>query len=124
MINEIFLITDYICAMKLRLEKGIVKFRLASSEIEKLSSEKFLEEKIFLSDNNQFAYALSIQDSIESCAVSFGNSSLAIIIPQQKAEKWINSNQIGIKETIVTENGDNIVLTLEEDLPPRKHKKK
>jgi len=110
--------------MKLRLEKGIVKLRLAPAEIDKLYVEKSLEEKLYFSKNNQFKYSINIDERLAICTTNFQQNSLQVNIPQQKAEKWINSNQIGIKETIVTDNGDTIVLTLEEDLPPRKHKKK
>jgi len=110
--------------MKLRLEKGIIKLRLAPAEIDKLYVEKSLEEKLYFSKSNQFKYSINIDGRLVTCTTNFQQNSLQVNIPLQQAEKWINSNQIGIKETIVTDNGSTIVLTLEEDLPPRKHKKK
>jgi len=110
--------------MKLRLEKGIIKIRLTPSEIEKFYASKYLDEKINITGHNQFCYSIKMKESIEACAVFFDENALNIHVPTEKAEKWIHSNQIGIKETIVTNKGDEIVLTLEEDLPPRKHKKK
>ena len=109
--------------MKLRLEKGNIKIRLTPLEVERFYSEKFLDEKIILSGQNQFNYSIKTDDSLETCAVEFNQSSLIILVPELKVERWINSNQVGIKETIVTEYNDEIVLTLEEDLPRRKHRK-
>lgn len=109
--------------MKLRLEKGNIKIRLTPLEVQRFYSEKFLDETIILSGPNQFNYSIGIEDNLEVCTVEFKQNSLIILIPEPQAERWINSNQVGIKETIVTESDDEIVLTLEEDLPRRKQKK-
>jgi hypothetical protein len=109
--------------MKLRLEKGIIKLRLSASEIDRLNTDKFLEEKIYLSGSNQFRYVVNIDPNQEKCIARFGQNSLTIAIPSGRAAKWISSNQVGIKETIVTDNNPSFSLILEEDLPPRKYKK-
>jgi len=124
MINKIFLRTDYIWAMKLRMETGSIKIRLTPTEIEAFNAYKYLDEKVGITKNNYFTYALSIDDASESCLILFEQNALNIHVPEKKVEKWLNSKQVGIKETIVTEEGNEIVLTLEEDLPPRKHKKR
>jgi len=110
--------------MKLRLEKDKITIRLAPSEIENFVTKKYLEEKLYISKNNRFAFALSISETSQSCVAEFKPDALQVVVPVEKVNKWINSKQVGIKETIVTISGDEIVLTLEEDLPPRKNKKK
>jgi hypothetical protein len=60
----------------------------------------------------------------DSCTVEFESSTLKVSIPVQKAEKWFLSKQVGIWETIVTENKGHILLVIEEDLPPRQKSKK
>ena len=110
--------------MKLRIEKGNIKIRLTAAEIDQFHNDKYLNENIHISRNNHFSYSLRIDQESESCSAVFEKNSLLIHIPAKKAEKWINSNRVGIKETIITDNNDTLVLTLEEDLPPRKHKKK
>lgn len=124
MINKIFLRTHYLWRMKLRMETGNIKIRLTPAEIETFNTDKFLQEKLSLTENNYFSYAISINDTSGSCLVIFEQNALNIHVPGKKVEKWLNSKQIGIKETIVTEEGNEIVLTLEEDLPPRKHKQR
>ena len=124
MINKIFLRTDYIWAMKLRMETGSIKIRLSPTEIEAFNAYHNLEEKVRITKSNYFTYVISIDDTSESCLVLFEQNALNIHVPEKKVEKWLNSKQVGIKETIVTEEGNEIVLTLEEDLPPRKHKKR
>ena len=110
--------------MKLRLEKSKITIRLSPSEMELFSSSKFIEEKLIISDNNEFSFALSSNESPDMMTAQFKNGALLVNIPAQKVEKWINSSQVGLKETIKSESGSEIQLTLEEDLPPRKFKKK
>ena len=110
--------------MKLRLEKEKITIRLSPSEIQLFLSSKYLEEKLILSKNNEFAFALSIKESQEAMTAQFSNGALLVHIPAHKVDKWINSGQVGLKETIKSDLGSEIQLTLEEDLPPRKFKKK
>jgi len=110
--------------MKLRLEKETVRLRLSSDEIRKLKSEKTIDEIISISKENRFRYSIQIVNHHETCSMDFRNNSLEIFIPHILADKWINSKQIAIKETIYTDNGGPIVLIIEEDLPPRKNKEK
>ena len=108
--------------MKLRLDNKTVRIRLSKEEIIKLQSEGFLEEKITLTEENYFSYVIEILEDIESCDLYFNEDGLQVGIPIEMSEKWINSNQVGIKETFDTEDGELITLFVEEDLPPRKHK--
>ena len=110
--------------MKLRLEKETVKLRLSPVEIRKLKSEKVIVEKISITKENGFSYSIQLDDHIETCRMDFKDNSLEVSIPNTLADKWMNSNQVAIKETIETDSGETIVLVIEEDLPPRKNKGK
>lgn len=110
--------------MKLRLENNIVKIRLSPEEIDRLDSEKIISEKIQISDGNKFSYSIQIVENIKSCTVSFENNSLKVCVPSLTASKWIESNQIGIIASIDSNLGESIILTVEEDLLPRRKKNK
>lgn len=105
------------------MEKGTIKIRFTPSEIQELNLNKKLEQELYLSATNQFTYSVNVKKEIAKSNANFSQYGLLVEIPEIQADKWVNSNQVGIKETIVTENGEEIKLTLEEDLPPRKHKK-
>lgn len=110
--------------MKLRLEKETVKLRLSSDEIRTLQIEKYLTEEFVISRENRFNYSIHIANQSDTCLVQFNSQSLEITVPEVVADKWMNSNQVGIKETIVTIDGGKIDLFVEEDLPPRKNREK
>lgn len=109
--------------MKLRLEHNCVKLRLSKEEINKLKSEKKIAEFIHIERNNAFEYGVWIYDG-ENCMVNFNNHSLRVHIPSTLAGKWFTANQIGIREIINAEDGKQILLVVEEDLPPRQKAKK
>jgi hypothetical protein len=106
--------------MKLRLDKYSVRLRLSKEEILNLQNDGYLEEKVSFSENNYFQYVIEIVEDIDTCEVYFGEEGLEVDIPFEISEKWINSNQVGIKESIETDEGDSITLLIEEELPPRK----
>lgn len=110
--------------MKLRLEKELVRLRLLPEEINLLKVKKGISEQISISKENRFHFSLSIVDHGESCIMVFEGNSLMISIPIRIANKWLDTNQVGVKETIATDDGETIVLIVEEDLPPRKNKLK
>jgi len=111
-------------SMKLRLETGSVKLRLLREEMARLDSDKSIAEKIQIDANNTFTYIVSIVTIGDSCLMEFSDATLHVSIPSNKATKWLQSNQVGIRETIVTENKENILLVIEEDLPPRQKNNK
>lgn len=106
--------------MKLRFEKGIVKLRLSLEEISTLINNQLISESYYISKDNKFEYSIKIEQHLQACSISFNSDSMIVQIPQFKAEKWINSRQVGIKEIIVTDQSEEMVLIVEEDLPPRK----
>ena len=110
--------------MKLRMEKEKITIRLSPAEIELLSTSKSIEEKLTISENNHFTFSLTISESLKTLTAEFKHAALLVQVPAQKMNKWINSKQVGMKETIKSELGSEIKLTLEEDLPPRKFRNK
>jgi len=111
-------------SMKLRLDKERIIVRLTPAEIEHFSTAKFLEEKVSLSQTNHFSFALKLCTACEKLLVDFKESTLMLQVPSDKAKLWFGTNRIGINEKIVTEDGNKISLTIEEDLPRRKNRRK
>lgn len=108
--------------MKLRLDKKTVRIRASKEEIIQLQDHGYLEEHIYLNETNRFTYAIEVSSDSEECQLKIREFEMLVKIPKGKSKKWINSNQVGIKETFDTENGDSITIFVEEDLPPRKKK--
>lgn len=101
-----------------------MRLRLSGDEIRTLKVEKSIIEKFQLSEENGFSYSIQLIDHSDRCLVDFKSHILEISVPVAIADKWMDSSRIGIKETIVTDHGGEIVLYVEEDLPPRKNKEK
>jgi hypothetical protein len=106
--------------MKLRIDKKTVKIRLSKEEILELQSEGFLENHLTISEENYLSYVVEILDDIETCELNFSSNTIEVAIPFDTAEKWIKSNQVAIKQTIETDDGETLTLIVEEDLLPGK----
>jgi len=108
--------------MKLRLDNKSVRIRLTKEEILDLESNGYIEDRVFLTEDNQFSYVIEIVEDLENCKIAFDENGLVVEIPNAISSKWINSNQVGIKESFDTDEDETITLFVEEDLPPRKNK--
>lgn len=110
--------------MKIRIDANNIKFRLSKTEIETLKSSGGLTEEIDLGNNQKLTYTVEIDSNVEKPKLSFSSCSIACSIPDQIAQKWLGTNQVGIRENMLKADGMSLNLVVEEDLPPRKGKKK
>ena len=108
--------------MKLRLEKGSIKVRLAAEEIIQLRAENCILEQLYFSKDNKFSFSVEIKSDAEKLDVNLGVNHLEIIVPKSLADKWMSSNQVGIKEIVELNHNETMEIVVEEDLPPRKMK--
>lgn len=107
--------------MKLRLESDSITIRLSPTEIDALNHEKSIKECIKISAHNTFEFRINVVDDMENSHVHFGKQSLSINMPSNKIERWLNSNQVGIREMVSIESGE-LLLVVEEDLRPQGNK--
>ena len=108
--------------MKLRLEKGSVKVRLSTEEIKLLRTENSILEQLFFSNDIKFAFSVVIKSDVEKPGINLNINHLEIILPKCLADKWMSSNQVGIKEIVELNHDESMEIVVEEDLPPRKMK--
>ena len=108
--------------MKFRVEKNTVEFRLTPDEIGRFSQEHTLSDILLIDRSNKFEYTLSSSGIDNNPKIQFSQTGVKLIIPQQKVDNWINSNNIGIREKFKNADGEEIIIVVEEDLPRRKKK--
>lgn len=94
--------------MKLRIRGNSIRFRLTKSEVERLATERLVEEVVHFSPQN-FSYAIE-QSSMPSLRASFENGKLTVFVPPETARQWAESEQVGL------EGGDGeLRILLEKD---------
>lgn len=84
--------------MKLRIKGNSIRLRLTQGDVAKLINDGKISEIVeFGSEPNQnFHYELLKSETAETVAAGFANGAISISIPQNAAENWANSDEIGI----------------------------
>ena len=110
--------------MKFRIEPNTVKFRLTQHEIEQLKSDQMLTDAISINPESRFEYSIKPSKDVSKLTIDFTDRGAMAIVPVNLLHDWFGSDQIGIKEVLVNNKGEKLDIVIEEDLPPRKLKKK
>jgi hypothetical protein len=83
--------------MKLRLRGNSIRFRLTRGEVERLSSEGLVEERVGVgTGENGLIYALQLAD-VGSPKAEFSEGRLAVLLPRTQAAKWAAGDLVGIE---------------------------
>lgn len=72
--------------MKLRLDTGSIRLRLASADLDALLEEAAVSMGFTFPDGRRFGYALSVtdvEDGMEGRAVRFDDATIAVLITQR-----------------------------------------
>ena len=101
--------------MKLRFENNSVRVRVRKSELQQLKEHGFIQDTVAF-PNAVFSYALHITDVTEITPALSGNS-VAIYIPLATGHNWINTDEVGIYETLQLQNEHTLSIIIEKDFP-------
>lgn len=105
--------------MKLRLSENSIRLRLRRSEVDRLAEAGALEESVRLGpgENGSLSYALQSHSSGPEIQVSYAEGRMIIGIPQQMAENWIKTEEVGIGGEIPIGEGEFLSVLIEKDFP-------
>ena len=110
--------------MKLRLQKGSVRFRLSSEEIKTLKEVGELFESVELTPSGQgISYLLTVNEMSNAVRLHYNKDVIQILIPAQQLEQWLASGEVGIRETLDFGHHENLSVIIEKDLLPKEKKK-
>lgn len=102
--------------MKLRCTENSIRLRLRKSDIETLSQQQKVSDSVNFGMTTPLSYTLAISDTTQIEAKNM-NSSIYIIVPKSRANKWVNSDQVSIEETVEFDNGQTLHVLIEKDFP-------
>jgi hypothetical protein len=98
--------------MKIRCEHNSIRLRLRKSEIQQIHDERRLQTAVHFPDGSTFAWELILDPETSSIVCRFSNGCIRVHLPEQAAERWINSETVGMES-----NADGIHLLVEKDFP-------
>jgi hypothetical protein len=100
--------------MKIRIQRNSVRFRLSKTDIEKLSSEGYLEE-VTPFGNTDFIYAVKKTTADSTLSAAFENGKILLHIPEKFTEGWAENNVVGHSGEMSLTNGESLKLLIEKD---------
>ncbi len=100
--------------MKIRIKGNTLRFRLTQSEVHYFSEHGNIEE------NTQFGsgtltYAIQKSNVEPVLKAIFNNNKICLFIPEAEAEKWTQTNIVGLQNEQDIENDKKLFLLLEKD---------
>jgi len=103
--------------MKLRCTENSIRIRIKKSELAQLAKDKGVVEKIHFGNQIALSFALSIDESIQQVAATFLENHLVVSLPATIANKWINTNQVGIEVNNPISQEHQLHILIEKDFP-------
>jgi len=102
--------------MKLRCTNNSIRLRLRRSEIQELQHQGSISEGVDIPGSQPFSYQLELAEQKQT-SVSFKEGRLCVRLPLEQASVWIESNQVGIGQSIPLSAGEQLHLLIEKDFP-------
>ena len=100
--------------MKLRFDRQSIRLRIQASELDTLSTEGFIEERLEFPEST-FLYRLEIQKQPD-ISIRLEAGALVVILPDILARPWLHSDQTGIYADLPISNQESFLkFTLEKD---------
>lgn len=105
----------------MRVRGNSIRLRLTQSEVEQFEKKGLVEEIIEFGER-ELIYALESSAKAEKVEAEFKDNRIVVIIPQNDAKRWANSNEVGIKTEYNISDEKTLQLLIEKDfacLEPR-----
>lgn len=103
--------------MKLRCTKDSIRIRIRKSELKSLGQTREISESICFGPGNELHFALKVSPSLNAVEAQFRNEQIVVALPEGQAQKWINSQEVGIETHITVTPERQLHILIEKDFP-------
>ncbi|MCF2493804.1 MULTISPECIES: DUF7009 family protein [Dyadobacter] len=100
--------------MKIRIQRNSVRYRLSRTDIQKLSTEGYLEEVTPFGDS-LFIYGVKKSADVSELTADFRNGKILLHIPEQLTDGWADNNVVGYDGEMLFGNNGSLKLLIEKD---------
>ena len=101
--------------MKLRFEKNSVRYRIRKTELAQLKQDGFVQETVTF-EHATLTYELRIK-KVDELFAEFSNNTVIIHIPNNIANTFINTEEVGIYKSIQLKDNQTLDIIIEKDFP-------
>ncbi|WP_183556735.1 DUF7009 family protein [Mucilaginibacter sp. SP1R1] len=83
--------------MKIRIKGNSLRYRLTKTDVERFSSEGYLEEQTIFGAG-LLTYALQVYAS-DQLTANFENNKITLFMPEAMADSWAATDKVGFEES-------------------------
>lgn len=103
--------------MKIRTTHNSIRLRIRKSELDILHKEESISESLTFVNGISLRTVLFINHKISTPEASFRETTISVGLPPELAKQWIESDQVGIEQSLNINNGESLHLLIEKDFP-------
>lgn len=100
--------------MKLRILGDSLRLRLSQSDVRALSEQGRVQE-IIRFGSRALTYALQASDEVTRPAATYEGDLVTVSLPRDAAQRWVQSDQVGIEAEQALPGGDTLRILVEKD---------
>jgi len=100
--------------MKIRIKGNTLRFRLTQSEVTYFTEHGYLEEKTEFGES-ALTYAIKNSSSASVLKATFNAGKICLLIPEEQANKWTQTNLVGLQNEQEIGDQKKLFLLLEKD---------
>lgn len=108
--------------MKLRIRGDSLRLRVTQAELKAIGEGKLVSESIRFAHDSVLCYQLSASTEAAQVVARFQGNTVDVYLPPEIAERWVNTDEVGIKGEQDIGDGATLSLLIEKDfacLQPR-----
>ena len=100
--------------MKIRIQGNSIRIRLSKSEVDKLTTVGYIEQKTNFG-KSAFGYCLQKQPAITELTAVYGDDKITMFVPQYLLANWAENNVVGFDAKMPVSENETLYLLLEKD---------
>lgn len=100
--------------MKLRCTTNSIRVRVRKTDLEQLKANGAVEESVGLGN---FRFQLAVKPGAQTLSAEFADGKVSVFLPRAGAERWIDSDQVGMEAFWTADSGQTLQLLVEKDFP-------
>ena len=100
--------------MKLRINANSIRLRLSKTDVIKLATDGYLEERVSFGDK-VFSYSLRCKAGIHKLSANFKAAKINVFVPKVFARDWADNDVVGFDTYMPIGESDSLYILVEKD---------
>ena len=100
--------------MKLRINTNSIRLRLSKTDVIKLATDGYLEERVSFGDT-VFSYSLRSKADAHELSANFKAAKINVFMPKMFARDWADNDVVGLDTYMPVGESDSLYILVEKD---------